>query len=110
MRAVVVYPSYAVWPAQLPVVQLLQLLHTDRDVVQQRRRLKLFLIVAAALFVWECVQPSALSFALTYLLTDNPPSQMVPRCADPCSLSPSLAGRRLIRGRSLPLQSSSPPL
>lgn len=46
MRALTVFPSYAYWPQVLPTVQLFQLLHNDKDVQEQRKRQKFFLIVA----------------------------------------------------------------
>lgn len=64
-RAVVVFPTYCVYPSLIPVVQLFDLVHRDKDYSAQRRRLKFFLVVFVAIFVWEwvpevCPAPSLL--------------------------------------------------
>lgn len=51
LREVLVYPTRMVWPINLPVATLLETLH--RDKAETKRRLKVFYIVFACIFVWE---------------------------------------------------------
>ncbi|KAK5112776.1 hypothetical protein LTR62_003874 [Meristemomyces frigidus] len=51
LRDVLVYPTKMLWPINLPVATLLETLH--RDKVETKRRLKVFYIVFACIFVWE---------------------------------------------------------
>ncbi|GAA6055417.1 hypothetical protein JCM3770_006982 [Rhodotorula araucariae] len=63
-RAVCVFPTYIVFPQIVPVVQLFDLLHRDKDYASQRRRLRFFLVIFAAIFVWEWV-PAFIAPSLT---------------------------------------------
>ena len=51
LRDVLVYPTKMLWPINLPVATLLETLH--RDKVETKRRLKVFYIIFAVIFVWE---------------------------------------------------------
>jgi len=54
-RAVIVFPTYCVYPSLIPVVQLFDLVHRDKDYTAQRRRLRFFLVVFVGIFVWEWI-------------------------------------------------------
>lgn len=51
LRDVLVYPTKMLWPINLPVATLLETLH--RDKAETKRRLRVFYIVFAVIFVWE---------------------------------------------------------
>jgi hypothetical protein len=62
LRDVLVYPTKMIWPINLPVATLLETLH--RDKTETKKRLKVFYIVFAAIFVWE-VFPEYIFVVLT---------------------------------------------
>lgn len=51
LRDILVFPTKMLWPINLPVATLLETLH--RDKVETKRRLKVFYILFAVIFVWE---------------------------------------------------------
>ena len=51
LRDILVYPTYMLWPMNLPITSLLESLHKDKAVA--KARLKIFYIVFFTLFVWE---------------------------------------------------------
>ena len=51
LRDVLVYPTRMIWPINLPPATLLETLHRDKS--ETRRRLKVFGIVFACIFIWE---------------------------------------------------------
>ena len=51
MRDVLTYPTRMIWPINLPVATLLETLHRDKS--ETKRRLKVFYIIFAVMFVWE---------------------------------------------------------
>jgi OPT family oligopeptide transporter len=51
LREVLVYPTKMIWPINLPVATLLETLHRDKG--ETKKRLKIFYIIFAAIFVWE---------------------------------------------------------
>lgn len=51
LRDVLVYPTKLLWPINLPVATLLETLHRDKN--ETKRRLKVFYIIFAIIFVWE---------------------------------------------------------
>lgn len=53
MRAFTVYPTYIVFPALIPTVNLFDALHRDRAVLSQQKRLRFFWIVFISIFIWE---------------------------------------------------------
>ncbi|TNY19127.1 peptide transporter MTD1 [Rhodotorula diobovata] len=63
-RAVIVFPTYCVYPSLIPVVQLFDLVHRDKDYTAQRRRLRFFLVVFVGIFVWEWI-PEFIAPSLT---------------------------------------------
>lgn len=52
-RSICVFPTYAVFPAVIPTVQMFDVLHRDRDLNAQKKRLRYFVIVAVGIFVWS---------------------------------------------------------
>ncbi|GAA5847863.1 hypothetical protein JCM9279_006672 [Rhodotorula babjevae] len=76
-RAVIVFPTYCVYPSLIPVVQLFDLVHRDKDYSAQRKRLRFFLVVFVAIFVWEWVPefiaPSLTGISIFCLARQNSP-------------------------------------
>ncbi|KAF8920813.1 peptide transporter MTD1 [Mucidula mucida] len=53
MRSFLVYPTYIVFPNLLPTVQLFDALHRGKKIFLQKKRVKFFWTIFAAIFVWE---------------------------------------------------------
>ncbi|RDW70319.1 hypothetical protein BP5796_08716 [Coleophoma crateriformis] len=53
LRKILVYPTKFFYPANLPIMSLLDTLHREKE--GNRRRLKVFYIAFALIFVWEVV-------------------------------------------------------
>lgn len=51
LRDILVYPTYMLWPMNLPITTLLESLHKDKAVA--KARLKIFYVVFFTVFVWE---------------------------------------------------------
>jgi hypothetical protein len=51
LRRTLIYPTKMLWPINLPMNTLLETLHRDKH--ETKKRLKVFYIVFACLFVWE---------------------------------------------------------
>jgi hypothetical protein len=68
MRKTLVYPKNMLWPANLPVVSMLETLHRPRELT--RKPLKVFLIVFVCIFFWE-IMPQWIMPLLTGTLRDS---------------------------------------
>ncbi|GAA5835259.1 hypothetical protein JCM11251_006662 [Rhodosporidiobolus azoricus] len=55
MRAFVVFPTYIVYPNLVPTVNLFDALHRDKNVLNQKKRLRFFWIVFITIFVWQWI-------------------------------------------------------
>ncbi|GAA5838052.1 hypothetical protein JCM11251_006835 [Rhodosporidiobolus azoricus] len=55
MRAFCVFPTYIVYPNLVPTVNLFDALHRDKNVVNQKKRLRFFWIVFIAIFCWQWI-------------------------------------------------------
>lgn len=62
LRGVLVHPTKMLWPINLPIATLLETLHRDKN--ETKRRLKVFYIAFAIIFVWE-VLPEYMFTVLT---------------------------------------------
>ncbi|GAA5984472.1 hypothetical protein JCM11641_006993 [Rhodosporidiobolus odoratus] len=64
MRSFCVFPTYIVYPNLIPTVNLFDALHRDKNVLNQKKRLRFFWIVFIAIFVWQWI-PEFLAPTLT---------------------------------------------
>ncbi|BGP19367.1 hypothetical protein JCM10213v2_007456 [Rhodosporidiobolus nylandii] len=64
MRAFCVFPTYIVYPNLVPVVNLFDALHRDKNIANQKKRLRFFWIIFITIFVWQWV-PEFLAPTLT---------------------------------------------
>ncbi|GAA5886511.1 hypothetical protein JCM6882_001666 [Rhodosporidiobolus microsporus] len=55
MRAFCVFPTYIVYPNLVPTVNLFDALHRDKNVANQKKRLRFFWMVFGAIFVWQWI-------------------------------------------------------
>jgi hypothetical protein len=55
MRVFLVYPTFAVYPHIFPGVQLFDALHRGKEQLLQQKRLRIFWMVFAGIFVWEWI-------------------------------------------------------
>ncbi|GAA6013368.1 hypothetical protein JCM10207_000871 [Rhodosporidiobolus poonsookiae] len=55
MRAFCVFPTYIVYPNLVPTVNLFDALHRDKNVQNQKKRLRFFWIVFISIFVWQWI-------------------------------------------------------
>ncbi|GAA5866212.1 hypothetical protein JCM8547_007204 [Rhodosporidiobolus lusitaniae] len=54
-RAFTTFPTFIVYPNLLPTVNLFDALHRDKNVLNQKKRLRFFWIVFGAIFVWQWI-------------------------------------------------------
>ncbi|KAM0748112.1 peptide transporter MTD1 [Meredithblackwellia eburnea MCA 4105] len=64
MRSFTVFPTYIVFPNLVPTVNLFDVLHRDKDVNAQKKRLRFFWLIFIIIFVWEWI-PEFLAPTLT---------------------------------------------
>jgi hypothetical protein len=53
VRIFLVYPTAAIYPHLLPTLQLFDAMHRGQGAFLQKKRVKFFWLVFAAIFVWE---------------------------------------------------------
>jgi hypothetical protein len=85
LRKTLVYPSKMFYPANLPTASLLENLHRDKG--ETKKKMRVFYIAFAVLFLWQAF-PTYISMSTLSQLPANHCSACIIRCFDILSYKP----------------------
>ncbi|KAJ7751318.1 OPT oligopeptide transporter [Mycena maculata] len=77
MRAILVYPTYCVFPNLMPTIQMFDVMFRGQENILQRKRIKFFWVLFVGIFIWEWfpeyIAPTLTGISIFCLARKNSP-------------------------------------